>query len=33
MDGGTEPAISLPEAGDTQGVMRERVRDFYRRGE
>ena len=33
MDGGTEPAISLPEAGDTQSVMRERVRDFYRRGE
>ena len=33
LDGGTEPAISLPEAGDTQGVMRERVRDFYRRGE
>ena len=33
MDGGTEPAISLPEAGDTQAVMRERVRDFYSRGE
>ena len=33
MDGGTEPAISLPEAGDTQSVMRERVRDFYRRGD
>ena len=32
MDGGTEPAISLPEAGDTQPVMRDRVRDFYRRG-
>ena len=33
MDGGQEPAISLPEAGDTQSVMRDRVRDFYRRGE
>ena len=33
MDGGTEPAISLPEAGDTQSVMRNRVRDFYRRGQ
>ena len=33
MDGGTEPAITLPEAGDTQSVMRDRVRDFYRRGE
>ena len=32
MDGGTEPAISLPEAGDTQSVMRDRIRDFYRRG-
>ena len=28
MDGGTEPAIDLPEAGDTQSVMRNRVRDF-----
>ena len=33
MDGGTEPAISLPEAGDTQSVMRERIRDFYSRGQ
>ena len=33
MDGGTEPAISLPEAGGTQSVMRNRVRDFYRRGQ
>ena len=33
MDGGTEPSIDLPEAGDTQSVMRDRVRDFYRRGE
>ena len=32
MDGGTEPAISLPEAGDTQSVMRDRIRDFYSRG-
>ncbi len=29
MDGSREPAVTLPEAGDTQSVMRERVRDFY----
>ena len=33
MDGGTEPAIDLPEAGDTQSVMTDRIRDFYRRSE
>ncbi len=31
MDGSMEPAVTLPEAGDTQSVMRERVRDFYGR--
>ena len=31
MDGSKEPAVTLPEAGDTQSVMRERVRDFYGR--
>ena len=33
MDGGTEPAIDLPEAGDTRSVMTDRIRDFYRRGD
>ena len=31
MDGSREPAVTLPEAGATQSVMRDRVRDFYRR--
>ena len=31
MDGSREPAVTLPEAGETQSVMRERVRDFYGR--
>ncbi len=31
MDGSREPAVTLPEAGPTQSVMRERVRDFYGR--
>ena len=31
MDGSREPAVTLPEAGDTQSVMRDRVRDFYGR--
>ena len=31
MDGSREPAVTLPEAGQTQSVMRDRVRDFYRR--
>ncbi len=31
MDGSREPAVTLPEAGDAQSVMRERVRDFYGR--
>ena len=30
MDGSTEPSISLPEAGDTQVLMQDRVREFYR---
>ena len=33
MDGSTEPAVSLPDAGDTGAAMRARIRDFYRRGE
>ena len=33
MDGSMEPSVSLPGAGDTQGAMRSRIRDFYRRGE
>ena len=31
MDGGQEPAISLPDGGDTRAAMRSRIRDFYRR--
>ena len=31
MDGGQEPAVTLPDAGDTQTVMKDRVRDFYTR--
>ena len=31
MDGSREPAVTLPEAGPTQSVMRDRVRDFYGR--
>ena len=31
MDGSREPAVSLPEAGQTQTIMRDRVRDFYGR--
>ena len=26
-----EPAVSLPGAGDTQSLMRSRIRDFYGR--
>ena len=32
MDGSMEPSVSLPGTGDTQGAMRTRIRDFYRRG-
>ena len=32
IDGGKEPAIDLPEAGDTQSVMTDRIREFYQRG-
>ena len=32
VDGGQEPAIDLPEAGDTKSVMTGRIRDFYSRG-
>ena len=31
MDGSREPAVTLPEAGQTQSIMRDRVRDFYGR--
>ena len=33
MDGSREPAVSLPDAGDTGEVMRTRIRDFYTRGQ
>ena len=33
MDGSREPAVSLPEAGDTGQAMRTRIRDFYRGGQ
>ena len=32
MDGSREPAVTLPEAGQTQTIMRDRVRNFYGRG-
>ena len=31
MDGSMEPAVSLPDAGNTQTLMKDRVRDFYGR--
>ncbi|MXY39698.1 MAG: hypothetical protein F4Y62_07865 [Rhodospirillaceae bacterium] len=31
MDGSMEPAVTLPEAGATQSIMKDRVRDFYGR--
>ena len=31
MDGGQEPAVTLPDTGDTQAVMKDRVRAFYGR--
>ena len=33
LDGGREPSVSLPDAGDTQTLMRDRVRAFYGRGD
>ena len=33
MEGGREPSLSLPGRGDTQVLMRERIGDFYGRGE
>ena len=33
MDGSMDPAVSLPDGADTQATMRERIRDFYSRGE
>ena len=32
MDGSSDPAVSLPDAGDIGDAMRARIRDFYRRG-
>ena len=32
MDGSREPAVTLPDAGNTQTIMRDRVRNFYGRG-
>ena len=31
MDGSREPAVALPDAGGTQAIMKDRVRDFYGR--
>ncbi len=33
MDSSREPAVSLPDPGDTGTAMRTRIRDFYRRGQ
>ena len=33
LDGGQEPSVTLPESGDTQALMRTRIREFYERGE
>ena len=33
MDGSSDPAVSLPDAGDTGAAMRTRIREFYRRGQ
>ena len=33
MDGGQEPAVSLPDGSDTGDAMRTRIRDFYSRGQ
>ena len=33
LDGGMEPDVSLPDAGDTGDIMRTRIRDFYSRGQ
>ena len=33
MDGSMEPAVSLPDSGDTGAAMRARIRDFYSRGQ
>ena len=32
MDGSMEPAVSLPDAGETGAAMRTRIREFYERG-
>ena len=32
MDGAMEPAVSLPDGGDTGAAMRTRIREFYSRG-
>ena len=31
MDGSKDPAVTLPDTGDTQTLMKDRVRDFYGR--
>ena len=33
VDGSMEPSVSLPDKGGTQSFMRDRVRDFYSRGQ
>jgi len=33
MDASKAPSVSLPDAGDTGDAMRQRIRDFYRRGQ
>lgn len=33
LDGETEPSVSLPDAGDTQTLMQDRVRAFYGQGD
>ena len=33
MDGSMDPSVSLPDAGGTQTFMRDRIRDFYQRGQ
>ena len=33
MDGSKAPSVSLPDAGDTGAAMRNRIGDFYRRGQ
>ena len=32
LEGSMEPSVTLPESGDTQSLMRSRIREFYERG-